>query len=114
MFTPTQPLGDALRDAVRAEIERVLHAETPSELVVPYMAGDALAGISAVSGLTDLSNAQIWRMVAAGTFPRPVRPSEKRCAWLLSEIMAWIIDRKAERDRYGADIRTVGAKSVAA
>ena len=36
-----------------------------------------------------LSAATIWRKVRNGSFPRPVRVSAGRVAWVKSEIEAW-------------------------
>jgi prophage regulatory protein len=94
----TKPLDTAVRDAVRTELVTLLGARANGADVLALMAEDALIGIQSVSTLTDLSRPQVWRAVAAGTFPRPLAPSEGRRAWLLSEIKLWIADRKAERD----------------
>ena len=95
--TPHQ-LGDAVRNAVRAELTALLSPRFYDKDIIPRMASDALIGLGTVCVLTDLSRPQIWRGVAAGTFPRPLAPSAGRRAWLLSEIQLWIADRKAERD----------------
>lgn len=42
---------------------------------------------------TSLSRAQIYRLVAAGTFPRPVAITEGRRAWVASEIAGWMTDK---------------------
>lgn len=44
------------------------------------------------------SRAHIYRMVAAGKFPKPVTIGEARIAWLDEEVEAWIDGRIAERD----------------
>jgi predicted DNA-binding transcriptional regulator AlpA len=94
----TKPLDTTVRDAIRTELVTLLGARANGADVVALMAQDALVGMSAVCALTDLSRPQIWRGVAAGTFPKPLAPSAGRRAWLLSEIQLWIADRKAERD----------------
>ena len=40
---------------------------------------------------------QIWRMVKAGTFPRPVKLGSRN-DWLESEIDAWLDAQIAKRD----------------
>ncbi len=40
----------------------------------------------------------ILRLEKSGQFPRRVRIGQNRVAWLLTEIEAWIAERKAARD----------------
>jgi prophage regulatory protein len=40
----------------------------------------------------------IYRLVAAGRFPAPVKIGEATNAWIESEIDAWLAARVAERD----------------
>jgi prophage regulatory protein len=61
-----------------------------SHILVPYSALKS-KGI-------DLSKCQIWRKEKAGTFPKRVKISDSRHAWVESEIDAWISERVAERD----------------
>lgn len=44
------------------------------------------------------SRTQRWRDVSAGRFPKPVKLSGSRNAWLESEIDAWCAAKLAERD----------------
>lgn len=39
---------------------------------------------------TGISRTTAWRLMRAGTFPKPVHISSGRVAWLESEIDAWI------------------------
>ena len=50
-----------------------------------------------VLDLTSLSRTSLYRLQAAGTFPRSVQISEGRVAFLESEIEAWIAERIGER-----------------
>ena len=43
------------------------------------------------------SRAQLHKMVARGGFPRPIKISTHRSAWVASEIDAWLEARMAER-----------------
>ena len=43
-----------------------------------------------------LSRATIYRLVAAGTFPKPVRVSDSRIAWPESWLDKWMAERMAE------------------
>jgi prophage regulatory protein len=56
----------------------------------------------AVEALTGLSKPDIYELIAAGSFPRPVKLSAKRVGWLASEIEGWQRQRVAERDRRAA------------
>ena len=37
-----------------------------------------------------VSRTTLWRMVQAGTFPRPVRITERNCGFLLETVEAWM------------------------
>jgi len=91
----TKPLDTAVRDAIRTELMALLGARANCADVLALMAEDALQSVCA---LTDLSRPQVWRGVAAGTFPKPLAPSEGRRAWLLTEIKAWIARRNEMRE----------------
>ena len=47
---------------------------------------------------TGKSKSDIYREVAAGSFPRPVQLSERARGWVEGEVNAWIAARVAERD----------------
>ena len=42
-----------------------------------------------------VSRTTLWRMVQAGTFPRPVRITERNCGFLLETVEAWMKARAA-------------------
>jgi len=44
------------------------------------------------------SGSTLKRLVADGSFPRPVRLSERRKGWIEREVDDWIAARIAERD----------------
>ena len=44
------------------------------------------------------SRAQLWRLWTTGKFPKPVKLSQSRNAWVASEVDDWIAARVAERD----------------
>jgi prophage regulatory protein len=48
---------------------------------------------------TGLRRSQIDALIARGEFPRPVKLSTRRKAWLESEVAAWQGARIAERDK---------------
>ena len=51
---------------------------------------DRLIRLPEVIQITSLSRTQIYRLIAAGTFPKQRRLSHKVAAWKESEIAAWI------------------------
>ena len=56
-----------------------------------------LLSMKQASAMTTLSVSSIKRMMAAGTFPKPVRLGESRIAFVDTEIHAWVRARIAER-----------------
>jgi prophage regulatory protein len=51
-----------------------------------------------VSRRVGLAVPTIYRKIQEGTFPRPVRLSERASAWPASEVDRWMRERVAERD----------------
>jgi len=51
-----------------------------------------------VQARTALSRSEIYRRIAAGTFPAPVKLGERASAWPEHEIAAWCAARIAARD----------------
>ena len=49
------------------------------------------------------SFAHIARLEAAGKFPRRVKLGACRVAWMLDEVLEWIEERVAQRDRLADD-----------
>jgi prophage regulatory protein len=48
--------------------------------------------------ITGLSYPTIWKMMCEGTFPRPLKISKNRVAWLRSEVLAYL--KNLERQTY--------------
>ena len=48
------------------------------------------------------SRMSLYRLVAAGKFPKPLQIGPNRRAWLASDIDAWLAERAAERDQQAA------------
>jgi prophage regulatory protein len=53
------------------------------------MSLETYRSIKYVSGKKNLSKASIYRMVAAGTFPAPVKLSPGRVGWRDSDLERW-------------------------
>ena len=60
--------------------------------------------IGAVKVKTGLSSSSIYALIEDNKFPKPVPLSERRVAWLLSEIELWMAER--------INARASGEKSV--
>lgn len=55
--------------------------------------------ISKVKDYTSLSTSEIYRRVAAGTFPAQVNLGPKSVAWIESEVVAWCDELASQRER---------------
>jgi prophage regulatory protein len=53
----------------------------------------------AVQRVTGKSRSQIYEDMKRGLFPLPVHLGAKAVGWLRSEILAWLAERVAERDK---------------
>jgi prophage regulatory protein len=49
--------------------------------------------LPAVKARTGLGSTSIYRLIALGTFPKPVRLGLRAVGWVASEIDAWIAQR---------------------
>ncbi len=58
--------------------------------------------LRAVKALTTLSTSEIYRRIAAGTFPRQVPLGPKSSVWIEAEVIAWCEARIAERSEVAA------------
>jgi predicted DNA-binding transcriptional regulator AlpA len=68
-------------------------------------AGEQLLPLRKVAEIVGLARSTINKNVAAGVFPRPVKPNRGRCSrWLASEIQAYIAVAVAARDRASTDV----------
>jgi prophage regulatory protein len=57
-----------------------------------------LERLPSVKARTGLSRSEIYRRVALGRFPAPVKLGERASAWNTAEINQWIAARIAARD----------------
>jgi prophage regulatory protein len=67
-------------------------------------AGRTFLRIEAVKQKTGLSTSSIYALIEDDKFPKPVPLSERRVAWLQSEIELWMAGR--------IDMRDAGAKTM--
>lgn len=54
-----------------------------------------LLPMTRVIEITSLSKSTVWRALRAGEFPRPIRLSARRLAWVAADIEAWVAGRVA-------------------
>lgn len=59
----------------------------------------ALERLWQVKARTGLSSSEIYRRIAIGDFPRPIKLGERASAWVSDEISAFIASRIAIRDQ---------------
>lgn len=72
---------------------------TRNDMNTPANPLPSLERLPAVCARTGLSRSEIYRLMAAGRFPKLLKISHKSSAWVSAEIDAWIADRIAERDK---------------
>lgn len=58
----------------------------------------SLERLPSVKRRTGLSRSAIYRGIAAGSFPAPIKLSERSSAWSTAEVSEWIAARIAARD----------------
>jgi prophage regulatory protein len=72
------------------------HAVTPlSQAAQGAPSQTRLIRIAEVQHRTGFSRSQIYRLIAAGQFPKPIRISEATSAWVENEVQTWIEGRIA-------------------
>lgn len=57
-----------------------------------------LVRLPSVKSATGLSRSEIYRRIASGDFPKPIKLGERASAWAEHEVTAWIASRIAARD----------------
>jgi prophage regulatory protein len=69
----------------------------------------AMSKLPAVKAITQLSGSTIYRLAAAGKFPKPIMLGATATAWLDREVYAWVQDRINARNQ-NPEQRTRGRK----
>jgi len=54
--------------------------------------------IDAVAAQVSFHPVHIRRLVKDGKFPSPIRLGENRVAWIESEVFAWLVKKREDRD----------------
>ena len=68
------------------------------DTIPPPSAHPALLRLPQVKASTGLSRSELYRRIAIGAFPAPVKIGERASAWSSVEIELWIAERIAQRD----------------
>jgi prophage regulatory protein len=74
-----------MQSHIGAEAHQLAQTAPPARLI----------RIGEVQHRTGFSRSQIYRLVASGQFPRPIRASEATSVWIENEVQAWIEGRIA-------------------
>ena len=69
---------------------------------IPATGALILERLPQVKARTGLSRSEIYRRVASGDFPAPVKLGERASAWNAAEVDRWILCRIAARDAKAA------------
>ena len=76
-----------------------MNANTKNTLVTGAL---ILERFPQVKARTGLGRSEIYRRIAAGQFPAPIKLGERASAWNAAEIDVWITERIAARDAKAA------------
>lgn len=57
-----------------------------------------LVRLNAVMECTGLARSTVYKFIAEGHFPKPVKLSARMVAWVEAEVQEWILARIGERD----------------
>jgi prophage regulatory protein len=68
--------------------------DKPGSALLAASVRDVLIRIENVCAITGLSVPTIYRLMAKGIFPRPLKITASARAWKLSEITAWVESRE--------------------
>ncbi len=73
--------------------------KTASDADIPQAPPLELEAKRSVLARVTLSNSEVYRRIAAGTFPAPVKlsPDGRRVAWVRAEVDNWLAERIAQR-----------------
>jgi len=75
------------------------------KMTAPAAAALTLERLPKVKARTGLSRSEIYRRIAAGDFPAPVKLGERASAWSAAEVDNWISARIATRDEKAELVR---------
>lgn len=67
-------------------------------MTAPTSTAPRFIKLTKVREYTALSTSEIYRRIAAGSFPKQVALGPKSVAWIESEVLAWCNDLAASRE----------------
>lgn len=73
-----------------------------SDTIPAPSANLVLLRLPQVKARTGLSRSELYRRIAIGTFPAPIKIGARASAWSSTEIECWITERIAQRDAKSA------------
>lgn len=91
MSTPIKAEQAAPLQLTRSEFERLPDCAflRLNQLVLPPKSPRSIFAILPFSAAT------VWRKVAVGTFPSPVKLSEGMTAWMVGDVRSWLCEQAA-------------------
>ena len=92
--TVVKPSLSVAHQAVFQAIPSIFEGLTDSAYVreAQLIQGSARSGATAP---LPFSSPTLWRKVKAGTFPKPVKLSERVTAWKVGDVRAWLLAQEA-------------------
>jgi prophage regulatory protein len=75
---------------------------TRNTMTAPATGALILERLPQVKARTGLSRSELYRRIAAGVFPQPVKLGSRASAWNAAEVDRWIAGRIAARDAKAA------------
>ena len=84
----------------------------PAPASAPVVPGRVLIRLRTVLTKTGLAQSSLDDLIEHNQFPKPVPLSERRVAWLLHEIEAWIEQRIAVRDQNPVKLKVGSAEDA--
>lgn len=72
----------------------------PSNIITPSQSANRdqprrFIKLAEVKALSTLSTSEVYRRIAAGTFPAQIMLGPKSAVWIEAEVIAWVEDRIA-------------------
>lgn len=93
-------LDGALRLEITNILAEVLRIQKPGDVALAEILPEAILREGQTCALTGLSRATLWRRVAAGAFPKPLKLGDARdgsaVGWLASEVVSWMRSLRRE------------------
>jgi prophage regulatory protein len=97
LITGDSPMRETTFRKIASEtISEISGDNKPYNEVLAGSISEMLLRVDTVGSITGLSTPTIYRLMAKGEFPRPLKITGYARAWRMTEIMAWIDSRDRE------------------